>query len=108
MSEILIEKVAIGLYAYWLTTDGGRRGLPLSPANQRRVLAWLQNLCIAFGIFGIFHFLGEGDVGKVFVDQIWWANGFYLNHVLWYLTTLGYCFNQFNLELERRNPMTGF
>lgn len=73
-----------------------------SPRNFRRILGLLQLICVPFGIFGIWYFLGSEGSGEFLARKVWWEEGTKFDWRFWYLCALGYCFNQCCMEIRRR------
>ncbi|CDW54419.1 MBOAT family protein [Trichuris trichiura] len=73
-------------------------------ACSRRILAVLQLPCIVVSVFSIAFFLGGADTGFVLIRRILIDEHFQLRPVFFYLISLGYCFVQSTMEVERLRP----
>uniref|UniRef100_A0A915ECZ8 Uncharacterized protein n=1 Tax=Ditylenchus dipsaci TaxID=166011 RepID=A0A915ECZ8_9BILA len=62
----------------------------LSDPNFRRVLAALQILPFAFGLYSNFYFLGGSEIGWMFVDRIFLQETVTLRWPFFLLITIGY------------------
>ncbi len=110
--EILIERVATVVASTNIVRQHifGR----ISPANNRRLLAWALLATVVPGIFGVFYFLGRYGAGQIVFDRIlvtglhdllldkWniWNNGPTAGFVLLHMLFLGYFYNQVCIDLE--------
>lgn len=66
--ELIIEYGAKGVYSIsWIREWRESR---LSDRNFRRLLAWLQIVPFAFGLYSNFYFLGGSQVGWTFAKRM--------------------------------------
>lgn len=68
-AEILLEQLAFVVYSKPTVKQYIEKRW--SQTNLRQLLALLQSVCVAFGIFGIRYFLGAEGIGDYLVRRIW-------------------------------------
>lgn len=97
--ELFIEYGAKGLYT--IPSIRLMRERNLSDVNFRRLLAWLQILPFAFGLYSNFYFLGGSQVGGMFVDRIFWEETVPVRWPFLLLITIGYFYMHVAMEVDR-------
>lgn len=73
----------------------------ISDVAFRRLLAWLQIIPFAFGLYSNFYFLGGSAVGGAFVQRILLEETVTLRWPFFLLITLGYFYTQVTMEVDR-------
>ncbi|CAI4227284.1 unnamed protein product [Auanema sp. JU1783] len=97
--SLFIEMTSKALY----TIDGLRiwREKNISDINFRRILAWLQILPFAVGLYSNFYFLGGSEVGAAFVQRFLIEETITLRWPFLLIITLGYFNSHACMETER-------
>ncbi|KAH7729689.1 HHAT-1 protein [Aphelenchoides avenae] len=98
--ELFLEYGSKGIYT--VPTVRTWRERHLSDVNFRRVLGWLQIVPFAFGLYSNFYFLGGSEVGRLFVDRIFWEETVPVRWPFLLLIFLGYFYMQVAMESDRR------
>lgn len=99
IAEIFMETIAKVLYT--VPSIRAWRESHLSDRNFRRILAFVQLCPFAFGLYAIFYFLSDAEVGYVFVDQIFWKETVTLRWPFFLLLAVGYPFSHVCIDVDR-------
>ncbi|KAK5984165.1 hypothetical protein GCK32_021211 [Trichostrongylus colubriformis] len=82
-----------------------KREKMISDVNFRRVLGYLQIVPFAFGLYSNLYFLGGSQVGAMFVKRIWDEETIPLRWPAMLLFTLGYCYSNVSMEIDRQKEL---
>ncbi|KAI6219284.1 Protein-cysteine N-palmitoyltransferase Rasp [Aphelenchoides besseyi] len=97
--ELIIEFGSKGIYS--IESVKKWREDHLSDTNFRRLLAWLQIVPFAFGLYSNFYFLGGSKIGYLFVDRIFWQETVPVRWPFLLLISIGYNYMHVTMEAER-------
>lgn len=97
--EIFLEQIARAVYS--IPSVKVWREKRISDTNFRRIIAWLQVVTFAFGLYSNFYFLGSSEAGWVFADRIFWQETVTVRWPFILLICLGYCMSHMCIEVER-------
>uniref|UniRef100_A0A1I7WE55 Protein-cysteine N-palmitoyltransferase HHAT n=1 Tax=Heterorhabditis bacteriophora TaxID=37862 RepID=A0A1I7WE55_HETBA len=96
---LFMEMIAKALYSI----DSIRlwREKTISDINFRRILAWLQIIPFATGLYSNFYFLGGSEVGGAYVTRILEEETYTVRWPFLLLVTLGYFNSHTAMEVDR-------
>ncbi|KFD57948.1 hypothetical protein M514_01181 [Trichuris suis] len=98
--EMLVENVAKHIYA--IESVRKWREENISDKAFRRIVAVLQLVLVVLGFYSNFYFIGGSLFGGVLVDRIFWGQTLpKLKMPAVILLSLGYCYNNVNMDASR-------